>query len=64
MINDKILVVLLIITILLSVVTIGITLSLSDEYAPKLLNPKNLVDVNHANVGFTIAPTSENQGLT
>lgn len=61
--NEKLIVVLLIITILLSVVIIGITMGLNVEKT-EAVNSENLIDVNYADVGLTIEPTPENGGVT
>ncbi|MBI2045187.1 hypothetical protein HYT23_03950 [Candidatus Pacearchaeota archaeon] len=65
--NEKVIVALLIVVVLLSVATVGITLGLDlDKVFSKQQagNPADYVDVNHANVALVIAKTPQNGGST
>lgn len=60
MTNNKLVVTLLIITILLSVITIGVTVSSHSEEAPTQ-DSENFPDSDSANVGLTILPNTDDE---
>ena len=56
---EKLIIVLLLITIILSITSMILTFSMNIKELPKI-NPKNLVDVNSGNIEFSISATSKN----
>lgn len=62
MTNNKLIVALLIVTILLSVVTIGVTITSHVSKSSDQPNPVNTEGSGSANVGLTILPNTNNGG--
>ena len=62
--NEKVIVALLIIVVLLSVATLGITFGLNsaDVSTKSIENPEGYFNLGQANVGFEIAETPANIG--
>ena len=56
---EKLIIVLLLITIILSITSMILTFSMNIKELPKI-NPKNLVDVNSGNIEFSISATPKN----
>jgi hypothetical protein len=62
--NEKVIVTLLLIAILLSVVTLAITMSASVSVEGEAVNPANLVDTSSGNVQLEITPNPATGGTS
>ena len=61
--NEKVIIALLIVVVLLSIASIGISLGLNSDVSNKPVeNPEGYFNLGQANVGFEIAETSVNSG--